>query len=249
MKNQTVYFLFVLFLISCKSTPNLNELGKMQPSKKPNTPNRLIQSENVYTPELFKPVDGNTVSLPEPDKIDLADFYFSNKNYDESFNIYSEVLLDNAKINLSNERWLQTAVRSIVVAVRIKKDQSLALEFVSALFDSKVIPESQKITARYWQKALKNWRNEADSKSNDSQLKNSMILAKTEKWLTEMKSAKKSKEYFLVDRLRISAMLDYLMSQEKLDKKDLELMYSLAELNSAILNEIESASGPVLRSY
>ncbi len=247
MKFQIFFGFGLLCLISCSSTQRSMK-SESQTTDNPTSQSRAVQSESPYTPELFKPVDGNMVNQPQPDKIDLADFYFSKKQYDESFNIYSEALLDNTNVNMSTERWLQSAIRSIVVAVRIKKDQSLALELVSALFDSKAIPASHKNNARYWQRSLKNWRNEEDSSPN-TQLRSSKVLVQTEKQLTEMQSAKKPKEYFLIDRLRISAMLEYLKTQGKLTDKEMEQFYSLAELNSTMLNEIEASGGPVLRTY
>ncbi len=248
MKFQIFFGFILLCLISCTSTQRSMKSDQSQSTDKSTSQSRAVQSESPYSPELFKPVDGNMVNQPQPDKIDLADFYFSKKQYDESFNIYSEALLDNTSANINTERWLQSAIRSIVVAVRIKKDQSLALELVSALFDSKAIPASHKVNARYWQRSLKNWRNEDDANSY-SHLKTSKVLVQTEKQLNEMQSAKKPKEYFLIDRLRISAMLEYLKTQGKLTDKEMEQFYSLAELNSTRLNEIESSGGPVLRTY
>lgn len=173
---------------------------------------------------------------------DKANYYLATRQYDNALDSYNTVLTEHRKGELPVAQWYESTTRSLAVAIRVKKNPSLALEVVSSLFDAKSVPDHLAQGCRLWQRSLKKWRTEI-KQHKDLKTKNpKIIINEIEQWLARMESENKAKQYYLIDRLRISEALNNLMLQSDIQSKHLAQAYLLAGINSKYLEDVDLTS-------
>lgn len=173
---------------------------------------------------------------------DKANYYLATRQYDKALDAYNTVLTEHRKGELPVAQWHESTTRSLAVAIRVKKDPSLALEVISSLFDAKSVPDHLVTQGRLWQRSLKQWRAEKEQNKDLKEKKPTTIIKEIELWLTRIENDHKAKQHYLIDRLRISDALNYLMLQSGLQDNQLAKAYLLAGINSKYLEDVDLTS-------
>ena len=140
--------------------------------------------------------------------LELAQFYVASRQFELAEGIYSQILQGAG----TGTEDLDEAIRqSLAIAVRVKDDPKLALDFVEKILRSPQVPEFIKLNAIEWRKSVQSWMaaKRVASENPDAMFRESEKL---------IESAQKQQKYFMdrsadIQFLRASALLHRLLKK------------------------------------
>lgn len=147
--------------------------------------------------------------------LERAQLYMAVRDFDKALQAFDQAA--NAKDAKMKPQDLELAAeKSLAIAVRVKKDPSLADEMVSRILDSKTAPVFLKLKARNWKNSIKRWKKEEKRKPNKLGPKRMLKTANnlmTRGWRLESESM--NSRAGLVEFLRASSLLHEILSDKK----------------------------------
>lgn len=212
-----------LDFVSRKFEADMNEAYAQMEKGNNNYARYLVSNTTNYCISCHTRTDSGRTDLNFSASVDMSQFkplekaqvYMAVRDFDKALDAFDQAT--NAKDATMKPQTLELAAeKSLAIAVRVKKDPSLADEMVSRILDSKTAPVFLKLKARNWKSSIKRWKAEEKRKpknmSPERMLKTANNLM-TRGWRLESESM--NSRAGLVEFLRASSILHELLSDKK----------------------------------
>ncbi len=183
----------------------------------------LVSNTTNYCISCHTRTDSGRANLNFSASVDMSQFkplekaqvYMAVRDFDKALQAFDQAA--NARGATSKPQMLELAAeKSLAIAVRVKKDPSLADEMVSRILDSKTAPVFLKLKARNWKSSIQRWKKEEKRKPKTLGPKRKLKTANnlmTRGWRLESESM--NSRAGLVEFLRASSLLHEILSDKK----------------------------------
>lgn len=212
-----------LDFVSRKFEQDMNEAYVQMDKGNTNYARYLISNTTNYCISCHTRTDSGRTNLNFSASVDMTQFqpleqaqiYMAVRDFDKALEAFDKAA--NAKNAITKPQTLELAAeKSLAIAVRVKKDPSLADEMVSRILDSKTAPVFLKLKARNWKTSIQRWKKEEKTKPKNMSPKNMLKTANnlmTRGWRLESENI--NSRAGLVEFLRASSLLHEILSDKK----------------------------------
>lgn len=156
--------------------------------------------------------------------MERANYFTAVRQFDRALDEFDKAMTSPRYAETSPKEWAIGLKKSLAIAIRVKRNPSLALELVSRLRDANSIPETIRKSSPYWREAILEWRKEKDKEVG---LSRNAKLAKAKLLVQKAQSVghKALSDAGLVYHLRASMFLHDLLKNKKSDNAYAEALY------------------------
>lgn len=114
--------------------------------------------------------------LSQLEPVERADYYIAVRDYDRALNAFDKII-NSPDAQMQSPKTLEVAAeKALAIAVRVKKQPTLALELASRIVDSKWAPVYLRMNALTWKKSIEDWKKGPSTDSLSAEKK--LIAAK-----------------------------------------------------------------------